>query len=97
MTDPYAALGAALHPSGTGQALGGWTFGTVERAGRGELLVTCLGLSLDREGVHVPPELSYTWTEDNGSDGLLRAGDTLLVLVSADQQDYYILRKAVWQ
>ena len=97
MTDPYAALGAALHPSKTSRTLGGWTFGTVERGGRGELLVTCLGLSLDREGVHVPPELSYTWTEDDGSDGLLRAGDTLLVLVSADQQDYYILRKAVWQ
>ena len=97
MTDPYAALGAALHPSKTSRTLGGWTFGTVERAGRGELLVTCLGLSLDREGVHVPPELSYTWTEDDGSDGLLRAGDTLLVLVSADRQDYYILRKAVCQ
>ena len=38
----------------------------------------------------------YAWTEDTGGDELLRAGDRLLVLVTADGQDYYILQKAVF-
>ena len=46
--------------------------------------------------LHVPPGLDYAWTEDTGGDELLRAGDRLLVLVTADGQDYYILQKAVF-
>ena len=42
------------------------------------------------------PGLDYAWTEDTGGDELLRAGDRLLVLVTADGQDYYILQKAVF-
>ena len=35
-------------------------------------------------------------TYDTGADNLLRAGDRLLVLVTADRQDYYVLQKAVF-
>lgn len=53
-------------------------------------------MTLDAQGLHLPPDLDYTWDYDNGGDNLLRAGDRLLVLVTADQQDYYVLQKAVF-
>ncbi|MFQ7450572.1 MAG: hypothetical protein ACLRNQ_02990 [Flavonifractor plautii] len=70
--------------------------GRCSRPGRGQSRVVCGGLTLDQTELHVPPGLDYAWTEDTGGDELLRAGDRLLVLVTADGQDYYILQKAVF-
>ena len=85
MDDVYAGLTELLRPAERGQAPGGWLFGQVQQAGQGTLRVVCGGLTLDQ-----------AWTEDTGGDELLRAGDRLLVLVTADGQDYYILQKAVF-
>ena len=79
-----------------GSGMGGWAFGDVLDAGQGRLKVVCLGLTLGPDELHLPPGLSYTWTEDEGQEGNLRAGDKLLVLVTADGQDYYVLQKAVF-
>ena len=87
MDDVYAGLTELLRPAERGQAPGGWLFGQVQQAGQ---------LTLDQTELHVPPGLDYAWTEDTGGDELLRAGDRLLVLVTADGQDYYILQKAVF-
>ena len=95
MSEAIARL-AGLLGGGESSGLGGWRFGSVLRAGRGELLVACGGLELGPEELHVPPGLSYVWEEDTGGDSLLRQGDRLVVLVSADGQDYYIREKAVW-
>lgn len=96
MDDVYAGLTELLRPAERGQAAGGWLFGQVQQAGHGVLRVVCNGLTLDQTELHVPPGLDYAWEEDNGSGRLLRAGDRLLVLVTADGQDYYILQKAVF-
>ena len=80
MDDVYAGLTELLRPAERGQAL----------------RVVCGGLTLDQTELHVPPGLDYAWTEDTGGDELLRAADRLLVLVTADGQDYYILQKAVF-
>ena len=93
MDDVYAGLTELLRPAERGQAPGGWLFGQVQQAGQGTLRVVCGGLTLDQTELHVPPGLDYAWTEDTGGDELLRAGDRLLVLVTADGQDYYILQK----
>ena len=58
--------------------------------------MACNGLVLEPDGLHLSPGLDYTWTYDTGADNLLRAGDRLLVLVTADRQDYYVLQKAVF-
>ena len=96
MDDVYAGLTELLRPAERGQAPGGWLFGQVQQAGQGTLRVVCGGLTLDQTELHVPPGLDYAWTEDTGGDELLRAGDRLLVLVTADGQDYYILQTAVF-
>ena len=96
MDDVYAGLTELLRPAERGQAPGGWLFGQVQQAGQGTLRVVCGGLTLDQTELHVPPGLDYAWTEDTGGDELLRAGDRLLVLVTADGQAYYILQKAVF-
>ena len=95
MDDVYAGLTELLRPAERGQAAGGWLFGQVQQAGHGVLRVVCNGLTLDQTELHVPPGLDYAWEEDDGSGRLLRAGDRLLVLVTADGQDY-ILQKAVF-
>ena len=94
MSDIYAEFMGLLAPPA--QPAGGWLFGDVEDAGQGRLRVTCGGLSLSEGELHVPPELDYGWTADDGGEDLLRAGDRLLVLVTADRQEYYILKKAVF-
>ena len=98
MNDVYARWAKKLEdmarPAGGG--LGGWAFGDVLEAGQGRLRVVCGGLTLGADELHVPPELDYAWTEDEGQDGLLRPGDRLLVLVTADRQDYYVLERAPW-
>ena len=99
MNDAYASLAAMIY-EGRGDRrvpMGGWFFGTVIIAGYGKLQVSCNGLSLGPEDVHLPPGLDYTWESDTGGAQLLRAGDRLLILVTSDQQDYYVLQKAVWQ
>lgn len=99
MSEIYAALAGMLggvdsdRPKSRMSVL----FGTVESAGGGQLKVTCNGMVLDQDGIGVPPELNYQWQVDTGEDHLLRAGDRLICLVSDDNQDYYILKKAVWQ
>lgn len=99
MENVYAFLAGALSHIQDGGSLpmGGWTFGKVLAAGGGTLRVSVGGLTLEAGDIHVPAALSYTWTEDTGGDGLLRAGDQLLLLVTQDRQDYYILQKVVWQ
>lgn len=79
-----------------GGAPGGWLFGDVQEAGQGKLLVACNGLTLEPPDLRVPTSLDYQWQADTGGENLLRSGDRLIVLVSADQQDYYVLQKAVW-
>ena len=96
MDDIYAELTELLRPAERGQAPGGWLFGQVQQAGQGTLRVVCNGLTLDQTELHVPPGLDYAGEEDDGSGRLLRAGDRLLVLVTMDKQDYYILQKAVF-
>lgn len=99
MSDVYARL-AAMLGGGTGRqgafTPGGWLFGDVLEAGRGELRLACGGLSLTQGDVKVDRGLSYTWTEDEGQEHYLRAGDRVLVLVTADGQEYYVLKKAVF-
>ena len=96
MDDVYAGLTELLRPAERGQALGGWLFGQVQTAGQGTLRVVCNGLTLDQTALHVPPGLDYALEVDDGSGRLLRSGDRLLVLVTADGHDYYILQKAVF-
>lgn len=99
MSDAYAGLAAMIRDGqGDGRpSMGGWLFGTVITAGHGNLQVSCNGLSLGPEDVHLPSGLNYTWESDPGGVQFLRAGDRLLILVTSDQQDYYVLQKAVWQ
>ena len=85
---------------GRGRALpepGGWLFGDVQQAGHGTLLVVCGGLSLSQRDIWVTADLNYSWTRDDGRASYLRAGDQVLMLVDADLQDYYLLRKVSWQ
>ena len=99
LSSPYAKLVEMLSGAshgGEGIAAGGWLFGDVQQAGHGVLQVVCAGMTLDALGLHLPPDLDYTWDYDNGADNLLRVGDRLLVLVTADKQDYYVLQKAVF-
>lgn len=96
MNDVYAQWAAMLQGPSGGISPGGWLFGDVTKAGQGKLQVVCNGLALGPEDLHVPPGLSYTWEEDTGGSDLLRAGDRLLVLVTSDAQEYYILQKAVF-
>ena len=92
MDDVYAGLTELLRPAERGQAPGGWLFGQVQQAGQGTLRVVCGGLTLDQTELHVPPGLDYAWTEDTGGDELLRAGDRLLVLVTAGVAWYLLAR-----
>lgn len=97
MSDTYAQLAGMLARPGEGaQGLNGWLFGDVLSAGGGSLRVVCGGLTLTQDDIHVPPTLDYSWTVDLGQSHFLRRGDRLLVLVTADRQDYYILQKAVF-
>ena len=99
MSDVYArmagVLGAGRRESGAVQP-GGWLLGDVLRAGHGALQVACDGLTLGPEEIHVAQGLSYTWTLDQGQSSYLRAGDRVLVLITGDRQDYYLLQKAVF-
>ena len=85
----------ATGPTGPGKARGDAPWPA--QAGGGTLQVVCNGMTLDQNGIGVPTDLSYQWTTDTGEEHLLRAGDRLICLVSDDNQDYYILKKAVWQ
>ena len=99
MSDIYARWAAQLGGGGSASgasASGGWAFGDVLVAGRGKLQVVCSGLTLGPDDLHLPPGLNYTWETDTGGDNLLRKGDRLLILVTADRQDYYVLQKAVF-
>ena len=99
MSDVYARL-AAMLDGGTGRqgafAPGGWLFGDVLEAGHGELRLACGGLSLTQGDVKVDRGLGDTGTEEEGEGDELRAGDRVLVLVTADGQEYYVLKKAVF-
>lgn len=99
MEDVYAFLAGSLGQVQDGGSLpmGGWTFGQVLAAGSGTLRISVGGLTLEAGEVYVPTDLSYTWTEDTGGDELLRAGDQLILLVTQDKQDYYILCKGRWR
>ena len=99
LSDVYARWAEMMGRGGRGSGgadLGGWCFGEVLDAGQGRLRVVCLGLTLEPEDLRLPPGLSYTWEIDTGGDNLLRRGDRLLVLVTADRQDYYVLEKSPW-
>ena len=94
MNDAYAQLAGLLEGNqADGQALGGWLPGQVEQAGQGRLQVICGGLTLDQDDLKVLSGLSYTWVVDTGGEELLRKGDRVVVLVTADRQDYYVLAK----
>ena len=99
MSDVYARmagmLGAGSRETGALRP-GGWLFGDVRSAGHGALQVACDGLTLGPEEIRVAQGLSYTWTLDQGQDNYLRAGDRVLVLVTGDRQDYYLVQKAVF-
>lgn len=98
LSDGITRLAGALLGGKSGALeVGGWLFGDVTAAGQGELKVTCDGLPLELEDLRVPPELDYKWTQDSGAANLLRRGDKLVLLVEAERQSYYILKKAVWQ
>ena len=99
MSETYAALAGLLGGADSDRPKSRMSvlFGTVEQAGGGTLRVVCNGMTLDQNGIGVPTDLSYQWTTDTGQEHLLRAGDRLICLVSDDNQDYYILKKAVWQ
>lgn len=98
MNDVYARWARKLEGTDgpAGAALGGWAFGDVLAAGHGRLRVVCGGLTLEAAMLHVPQELIYTWDEDRGQSNYLRAGDRLLILVTEDRQDYYIVEKSRW-
>lgn len=96
MTDTYTQLAGMLMQAEGARGLNGWLFGDVLASGGGSLRVVCGGLTLTQDDIHVPPQLSYSWTVDNGESHFLRRGDRLIVLVTADRQDYYILQKAVF-
>lgn len=98
MSDVYAQWAKKLEGMGrpAGGGLGGWAFADVLEAGRGKLRVVCGGLTLEAEELRVPAGLDYAWTEDDGRESYLRAGDRLLMLVTEDRQDYYILQKSPW-
>ena len=98
MGDVYARMAQGLGAQGGDGwgSLGGWTFGDVLDAGHGRLQVVCTGLTLGPDELHVPSGLVYTWETDQGQDHYLRAGDNLLMLVTSDRQDYYILQKSPW-
>ena len=98
LSDVYARWVKKLEGMGrpAGGGLGGWAFGDVLEAGRGKLRVVCGGLTLEAEELRVPAGLDYSWTEDDGRESYLRAGDRLLMLVTGDRQDYYILQKSPW-
>ena len=94
LSDAYAQLAGLLGGNqADGQALGGWLPGQVEQAGQGRLQVICGGLTLDQDDLKVLSGLSYTWVVDTGGEELLRRGDRVVVLVTADRQDYYVLVK----
>ena len=98
MSDIYAKLAGMMGAGSASRPIapGGWLFGDVLEAGQGELRIACGGLSLGQTELHVSADLSYTWTLDAGQANFLRAGDRVLVLVSSDMQDYYVLQKAVF-
>ena len=98
MSDIYAKLAGMMGAGSASRPIapGGWLFGDVLEAGQGELRIACGGLSLGQTELHVSADLSYTWTLDEGQANFLRAGDRVLVLVSSDMQDYYVLQKAVF-
>lgn len=96
MSNVYADLAAMMGGGQRGPAaLGGWLHGTVEAAGQGELLVTCDGLRLGPEDIAVCAPYDYAWESDTGEMQLLRPGDRVIVLVTADRQDYLLWGKAV--
>lgn len=99
MSGVYAELAGVLGSgeSGRPRARMFVLFGDVTSAGSGVLQVVCNGMTLGQGELGVPQELNYQWTTDTGEAHLLRAGDRLIMLVSEDQQSYYILQKAVWQ
>ena len=98
MSDVYADFLDLLSPAAGGIQAGGWLFGDVLPAKAAAILEyrEQHGPFLEPDGLHLSPGLDYTWTYDTGADNLLRAGDRLLVLVTADRQDYYVLQKAVF-
>ena len=100
MDDVYAGLTELLRPASGGRPPARcWLVQRGRPGGKGAAGWQGAGWRRSPLGVnelHVPAGLDYAWTEDTGGDELLRAGDRLLVLVTADGQDYYILQKAVF-
>jgi hypothetical protein len=99
LSEIYAQLAGMLAGGENGRPRAGMSvlFGDVTAAGGGVLQVVCNGMTLRQGEIRVPQALNYQWTKDTGEAHLLRAGDRLIVLVSGDEQSYYILQKAVWQ
>lgn len=95
MGDPIGDLIKQLVQAAQAGARGpSFCVGRVTRAGFGRLQVTRDSLPLDKEDLYVNPALSWTWTEDHGETSFLRAGDRV-VLLTSDDQTYYLVCKAV--
>lgn len=97
VSDGVARLARLTAAGETAGAPGGWVAGEVTKAGSGELELTCDGLPLGVKGLYLAPGLDYHWTVDTGEDNLLRRGDHVVLLVTADRQTYYLICKAVKQ
>lgn len=72
----------------------GGYIGAILEAGQGRLRLTCGGIQLEKEDLWVTQELEYNWDVDTGKPNLLRQGDRV-VLLSEDDQDYYLIAKVV--
>lgn len=94
MTDPYTEL---LRQMGTKTGAPGWCLGTVKQGGKGQLRVAAAGLPLEKEDLTVSVSLDYRY--DPSAEGfaytpeMLRSGDQVLLLPSADGQRYYLIAK----
>lgn len=94
MADPYVDLLDLLARVGREGHHSAFCIGTVLQAGGGRLRVKRGELPLEKEDLWVNPELDWRWTEDFGDRSYLRPGDRV-VLLSPDDQTYYLICKAV--
>lgn len=91
MSDAIARILGSLAPPAKGSA---FRIGEILEAGRSKLRISCDGLVLESDDLWFAPGLTYHWIADTGDPGFLRAGERVL-LFSLDDQDYYLISKAV--
>lgn len=91
MSGGTARLLASLTPPSKGSS---FRIGDILEAGRSKLRISCDGLVLEPDDLWLAPGLTYHWIADTGDPSFLRAGERVLLL-SLDDQDYYLVSKAV--